>query len=106
MVLALAIILALIVPWPWTLVVLGLGIVGEVGEIVWGRRLARRWRPRTGAESLIGEEAEVVSECRPSGQVRVAGELWAATCAEGADAGQKVRITKVDGLLLVVQPVS
>jgi membrane-bound serine protease (ClpP class) len=106
LVLALAIIIALIVPWPWTVLVLGLGAVAEVGEIVWGRRLAKRWRPRTGAESLIGAEAEVVSACRPSGQVRVDGELWAARCAEGADEGQSVRITEVDGLTLVVRPVS
>ena len=89
MILALAIILALFVSWPANLVVLCLGVVGEVGEIVWGRRIAKRWRPRTGAEALVGMEAEVAT-CRPRGQVRVHGELWEATCAEGADAGEIV----------------
>ena len=103
MVLALAIILALFVPWPWNLIVLCLGVVGEIGEIVWGRRLAKRWRPRTGAEAMVGMEAEVASACRPRGQVRVHGELWEATCAEGADAGEIVRVTRVDGLKLVVE---
>ena len=42
MVLILAIILALVLPYPANLVVLVLGAVGEVGEIVWGRRLAKR----------------------------------------------------------------
>jgi membrane protein implicated in regulation of membrane protease activity len=105
MVLTLAIILAFFVPWPWTLVVIGLGIVGEVGEVVWGRRIAKRWRPRTGAEAMVGMEGEVVSSCRPRGQVRVQGELWEATCPEGADSGETVRVSRVEGLILVVQPV-
>jgi membrane protein implicated in regulation of membrane protease activity len=102
-VLLLAIILALFVPWPWSLIVLGLGVVGEIGEIVWGRRLAKRWRPRTGAEAMVGLEAEVALPCRPRGQVRVVGELWDAICAEGADPGEIVRVTSVDGLKLVVE---
>jgi membrane protein implicated in regulation of membrane protease activity len=102
-VLALAIILALFVPWPWNLIVLVLGIVGEVGEIVYGSRIAKRWRPRTGAESMVGLEAEVASPCRPRGQVRILGELWEAMCEGGAEAGDLVRVTDVDGLRLVVE---
>jgi membrane protein implicated in regulation of membrane protease activity len=102
-VLALAIILALFVPWPWNLIVLILGIVGEVGEIAYGRRIAKRWRPRTGAESMVGLEAEVASPCRPRGQVRILGELWEAMCEGGAEAGDLVRVTDVDGLRLVVE---
>jgi membrane protein implicated in regulation of membrane protease activity len=102
-VLALSIILAFFVPWPANLIVLGLGVVGEIGEIVWGRRLAKRWRPRTGAEAMVGLEAEVTSPCRPRGQVRVVGELWDAICAEGADPGEIVRVASVDGLRLVVE---
>ena len=49
MVLTLAIILALVLPYPANLAVLVLGAAGEVGEIVWGRRLAKRWRPKVGA---------------------------------------------------------
>jgi membrane protein implicated in regulation of membrane protease activity len=102
-VLALAIILALFVPWPWNLIVLVLGVVGEIGEIVYGRRIAKRWRPKTGAEAMVGLEAEVASPCRPRGQVRVLGELWEAICETGADPGEIVRVTGVDGLRLVVE---
>jgi membrane-bound ClpP family serine protease len=102
-VLALAIVVALLVPWPANLIVLCLGIVGEIGEIVWGRRLAKRWRPRTGAEAMVGLEAEVATSCRPRGQVRVLGELWEAICEEGADGGELVRVRDVDGLRLVVE---
>jgi membrane protein implicated in regulation of membrane protease activity len=103
-VLTLAIVVALFLSWPANLIVLCLGIVGEVGEIVYGRRIARRWRPRTGAEAMVGMEGEVVSSCHPRGQVRVHGELWEATCPEGADAGQTVRVSRVEGLMLVVEP--
>jgi len=104
MVLTLAIILALILPHPANIVVLVLGVIGEVGEIVWGRRLARRWRPKTGVETLVGQTADVVVECRPRGQVRVHGELWEAECADGAEVGATVRIVGRNELTLTVVP--
>jgi membrane-bound serine protease (ClpP class) len=106
MVLTLAIILALVLPYPANLAVLVLGAAGEVGEIVWGRRLAKRWRPKVGAETMIGQTADVVEPCRPVGQVRVRGELWEARCAAGAAVGDTVRITALEGLTLTVVPVS
>jgi membrane protein implicated in regulation of membrane protease activity len=103
-VLTVAIILFLFLPHPADLVVLGLGVIGEVGEIVWGRRLAKRWRPKTGPEAMIGTVAEVVEPCRPVGQVRVHGELWEARCAAGAEVGASVWITALEGLTLTVSP--
>lgn len=105
MVLILSVILSFFVPWPGNLIVVLVGVIGEVGEIVWGRRLAKRWRPKTGAEAMIGKTADVVEACRPAGRVRVDGELWAATCSEGADIGATVRITAVHRLTLTVVPV-
>jgi membrane protein implicated in regulation of membrane protease activity len=104
MVLIVAIVIALFVPWPWKLLVLGAGIVAEVGEVVWGRRLARRWRPKTGAEAMIGMEADVVSPLHPLGQVHVNGELWEARSIAGADVGDTVVVRRMEGLTLVVEP--
>jgi membrane-bound ClpP family serine protease len=104
MVLSVAIVLFLILPHPADLVILGLGVVGEVGEIVWGRRLAKRWRPKTGPEAMIGTIAEVVEPCRPVGHVRAHGELWEAHCQAGAAVGDMVTITSLDGLILTVSP--
>jgi len=103
-VLLLAIILAFFVPWPWNLLVLFGGVLLEIGEVIWGRRLARRWRPKTGVETLVGQTADVVVECRPRGQVRVHGELWEADCADGAAVGATVRIVGRDELTLTVVP--
>jgi membrane-bound serine protease (ClpP class) len=107
-VLLLAILVAVLVPLPepWAALVIVAGCVLEVGEVVvlrrWSRRLDRRLPPVTGAEAMIGSTAEVVSECRPVGQVRVHGELWEARCDDGADAGETVHVDAVDGLALVV----
>ena len=103
MALILALVLALIfLDWPWNLVAILGGLTVETAELTWGLSLARRWKPKTGAEAMIGAEAEVVSACRPVGEVRVQGELWQARCDEGADAGDTVRIERLDGLTLVV----
>ena len=82
------------------MILAGLGI--ETGELVWGLRLARRWKPKTGAEAMIGREAEVVSPCHPLGEVRVHGELWRALCEEGAEVGERVCIEGIEGLTLLV----
>jgi membrane protein implicated in regulation of membrane protease activity len=106
MALTVAIILAFFAPWPWNLLAVIGGVGIEAVELLWGFRLARRWRPQTGAEAMIGEVAKVVAACHPTGQVRVQGELWEARCSEGADVGQSVRIEGLDGLTLVVTPTS
>jgi membrane protein implicated in regulation of membrane protease activity len=95
---------ALFLAWPWNLVVVLCGAILEVGEVVWGLRLARRWGPKTGAETMVGQTAVVVVQCRPSGQVRLHGELWEASCAAGTDAGEAVRIVALQDLTLVVEP--
>jgi len=92
-----------VLPWPWGLIAIAGGLAVETVELTWGLRLARRWKPRTGAEAMIGAEARVVARCRPLGQVRIHGELWEARCAEGADVGEKVRIDAIEGLTLVVR---
>jgi membrane-bound serine protease (ClpP class) len=100
-----AILLAVFVlPAPWGLAVVGFAAVIEIAETFFWIRLSRRRRIRAGAETLIGDRAEVVSPCRPRGQVRVQGELWRARCEAGADAGETVRIIGREGLTLLVEP--
>jgi membrane protein implicated in regulation of membrane protease activity len=45
----------------------------------------------------------VVTPCAPLGQVRLNGELWRASCPEGAEAGDEVRVVALDGLTLLVE---
>lgn len=108
MVLLLAILLVVLasVPSPWNVVVLAVACVLEVVEIAllrrWSRRLDAGTKQTTGAEGLIGEQAQVVQPCRPNGTVHVHGELWEARCDAGADTGEIVRVKSLEGLKLVV----
>lgn len=89
---------------PWTYVAVGVGAAVELGETWFWWWLSRRAKPSVGVETLVGRRATVSAACRPYGQVRVAGELWQARCAAGAEEGAAVRVAAVDGLLLVVEP--
>jgi membrane-bound serine protease (ClpP class) len=100
-----AILLAVFVlPERWDLPVVLLAAVIEVGETFFWLWYSRRRRVQMGPETLVGSLAQVVTPCRPLGQVRLQGELWRARCAEGADAGEQVRVVALDGLTLLVEP--
>lgn len=72
-----------------------------------------RWRPSMGNEQLVGETCEVTETIRPSGSdydgssgmVFLQGELWRATSNREIPKGTQVRVTKVDGLTVYVEPV-
>jgi membrane-bound serine protease (ClpP class) len=61
-------------------------------------------------KGLVGESATVIEPLGPKGRVRVLGENWSARLAkplpEGAalEPERKVRVLKVDGLTLIVEP--
>jgi membrane protein implicated in regulation of membrane protease activity len=104
MLLVVALVLFFLLPDPWNVVAALVFAVLGIGELyVWNRTVRRR-RKVVGPQALVGKTAEVRVACRPLGQVFVAGELWAAECAEGADVGTQVRVRRVRGLTLVVEP--
>jgi membrane-bound serine protease (ClpP class) len=104
MLLALAIAGLFVLPDPWRVVVLAVAAVVEVGEVFIWIRFLRRYRVTTGAEGMIGARAEVIQVCLPRGRVRFRGEIWNARCRAGAQVGDRVRVTRVDGLELIVEP--
>jgi membrane-bound serine protease (ClpP class) len=65
---------------------------------------ARRRPVVSGVEALTSEFAEATEDFDRSGMVRVHGELWSAVSTERVRAGQRLRIRKVDGLTLEVEP--
>jgi membrane-bound serine protease (ClpP class) len=67
---------------------------------------SQRAIPATGIESLIGAAATAKTAIAPRGTVLVHGELWEATSGESIAADAPVEITAVEGLTLVVKPVS
>jgi membrane protein implicated in regulation of membrane protease activity len=101
----LAIVLLIVLPGPWNLigflVVLPIWILELFG---WNRTVKRRRRV-VGAQTLIGKEGVVITPCQPIGQVRLGGEIWAASCEAGAANGENVRVTGRTDLTLIVEPV-
>ena len=89
---------------PWGLIALVAGLLLEILEYLGWKRFLRRYRLRSGPETLIGASGTVVEECAPAGQVRVHGEIWNARSTEPVAAGEAVRITALDGLTLEVEP--
>jgi membrane-bound serine protease (ClpP class) len=58
-----------------------------------------------GERVMLGQTAEVVENFNDKGQVRYAGELWNAHTTTPLRVGQQVRIVKVEGLGLWVEPI-
>lgn len=103
MFLLLAIVLLLVLPWPWSLVGFVVSLVVFCGELAFWHRRVRGRRNEVGAQTLIGRAATVVSPCRPEGQVQLSGEIWAARCEGGAATGDTVTVVGRDGLVLLVE---
>jgi membrane protein implicated in regulation of membrane protease activity len=105
MLIVVAFVLLLLLPSPWNLLAFVVaGLFGLVELFAWNRTVRHR-RKQVGAQTLIGRNATVVSPCRPDGQVRLDGEIWAARCASGAEIGESVRVAGRDRLILIVEPV-
>jgi membrane-bound serine protease (ClpP class) len=71
---------------------------------------SRSWKQSTGKEELIGEEADVteaIGSAETMGMVFIHGELWRAASRGGVPIpkGARVRVKKVAGLTLEVEPV-
>jgi membrane-bound ClpP family serine protease len=105
MLLVLAVLLAIfaVLPSPWNLVLIIAGAAIETSQTGFWMWWTKRKPPTAGAEAMIGARAEVVSECRPEGWVRVQGELWQARCDRGAAVGESVRIKAIHGLTLIAE---
>jgi membrane protein implicated in regulation of membrane protease activity len=100
-----AIVLFVVLPTPWNGIALLAFLIFGAGEVSYWWRKVRHRRIESGAETLIGARAKVVSACRPEGQVSLDGALWNARCEDGADAGEPVVVRAREGLLLIVEPV-
>jgi membrane-bound serine protease (ClpP class) len=68
---------------------------------------SRRWKSVTGKEELIGAEGVVTSDVPAGGEgmIRVHGELWRASARSHVAEGTPVRVTSMEGLKLIVEPV-
>lgn len=93
-----------VLPSPWGIVAVFVGIAIEVGEQVFWFRYQKRRRVRTGVEGHIGERAEVVRALDPEGRVKFRGEVWKARSSKSIAEGELVTVVGTDRLTLEVEP--
>ena len=98
-----ALILLIILPSPWNMIGAAACALLGIGEVHLWNRTVRHRRKAVGIQTFLGRTGIAETACRPTGQVRIDGEIWQARCAKGADAGSQVRVTGIDGLTLVVE---
>lgn len=91
------------VAWP---VIAAFALLSLLFLLVVARMLLKlRHRPPvSGDDMLLGLQGECLKAFTGEGQVRVQGEIWAATCDHPLAAGQWVRVQTVEGLTLRVKP--
>lgn len=85
-------------------------VLAAVAAVLAGRVVLRTRRmpsTHTGAESLAGREVTVVTADGPNGRTFTEGGWWTVR-STGADlfTGQRARVLKLDGLVLVVEPLT
>ncbi len=95
-----------------------LGVTGPAAVVtIFLMRLvlrSRDWKQSTGAEQVVGVQAEVTEAIAPvggdaapasfQGMVRLRGELWRAVAPVAIPAGAQVRVVRVSGLTVHVVP--
>ena len=67
---------------------------------------SRKWKPATGKEELLGEQGTVVEALAENAEamIRIHGELWRAQSSQPLTPGVTVKVVRIDGLKLFVQP--
>lgn len=89
---------------PW---VIGIVVLTSVLFFGFAMTVAMRARKRpaiSGSEGMIGMGGEARSDLSPEGKAWVKGALWRARALGGPiENGKRIRVRRVDGLLLIVQ---
>jgi membrane-bound serine protease (ClpP class) len=68
---------------------------------------SRKWKSATGREEMLSEQGVVVSPILngAEGMIRIHGELWRAVSTQPVPEGKPVRVLRIEGLKLYVEPV-
>ena len=92
---------------PWGIVVfLVITTVVSAGTIVFYRRLAPGHKPlSTSMDTLVGQRGEVIKEVEPdsiSGKVKIGEQVWSAKAGSRIARGEKVIVTRAEGVHVIV----
>jgi len=67
---------------------------------------SRKWKQAAGAEEMLGEQGIATNGLKSGieGMIRIHGETWRAITNEDVAAGEAVRVRRIEGLKLYVEP--
>ena len=68
--------------------------------------MRRFYESEPAAGRMVGELGTAVTAVAPEGLVRVRGELWKAQSSDAIAPGTRIRVREIEGLTLVVSPLS
>ncbi len=89
---------------PWLIAIVVLLIAAFLIFVIQRVVVAHRHKVGTGSEAYSGRQVPVHTQLNPEGTVFFDGEIWKAILEEGtAEAGEKVVITRSEGLTLYVK---
>jgi membrane-bound serine protease (ClpP class) len=90
---------------PFVIAVVAAGLFVFFAFVVKAALAARHLPPAAGIEGLVGQSGVALDDLDPSGRVRAGRETWSARSTGGAiPAGGAVRVVRVEGLHLIVEP--
>ncbi len=91
------------ISWPLILTLAGSSALFVL--LVLGMAVKARRRPVvSGREELVGSAGEVLADFRGEGWATVHGETWRVRSRDPLARGQRLRVTRIDGLTLEVEP--
>ncbi len=96
-------ILFLILSWQIALPLYMIAVIISL-VIYWKIIQSQRQQPVIGKRAMIGDQAVVVNLKEGEVEVDYRGEIWRAVSSQPLQAGQKVMIDGVEGLILRVKP--
>lgn len=96
--------------WHAPVLALIIGLPATIGTLFLYRRMAPADAPPTtmSGDRLVGREAVVTRAIVPGsglGKIRLGQEEWSATSASPIAVGERVRVVRVEGVILDVAPV-
>ncbi|MDD9900937.1 MAG: nodulation protein NfeD [Alphaproteobacteria bacterium] len=91
---------------PWLIALLTALSIGMLSFLLSMLVKSHNKTPETGQEELLSAIGEVVTWLDGKGDVRVTGEVWQARTEDALiiKAGDKVKVVKIEGLCLIVEP--
>ncbi len=94
---------------PAVVITISTAVISTMGVMLFYRVLAKPALPTTKTiDQMVGKTGIVIAKIEPNtlkGKVRIDNDIWSATAEEEIEVGRKVKVTKGEGVHLVVKEI-